>query len=252
LAALYEEAQQRNNMPDYYPVYLNLAGKRCVIFGGGTIAQGKIAALRQAGARITVISPEATSGIQRAAQRGDVEWIQRKYQPGDLEGAFIAVAATNVWYVNREIYEEADRTGVLLNVVDDPDLCTFIAPSIVKRDPVTLAISTGGASPALARKMREAFAEDPNLRWADLADVLARARKVIKEQRTIVDPDRWQCCITEELLSMVQNGQEEAALAQLLPRLTDNSTPDLCPDLGQCSPEGCLAKPKKKLKEKVS
>jgi siroheme synthase-like protein len=239
-------------MPEYYPVYLNLTGKRCVILGGGTVAQGKIRALLDAGCHVTVISPESTPGIQKAAQQGDIELKQRKYQPGDLAGAFLGVAATNVWHVNQEIFQEAERLGVLLNVVDDPDLCTFIAPSIVKRDPVTLAISTGGASPALARKMREAFAEDPNLRWADLADVLARARKVIKEQRTIVDPDRWQCCITEELLSMVQNGQEEAALAQLLPRLTDNSTPDLCPDLCQCSPEGCLAKPKKKLKEKVS
>lgn len=239
-------------MPDYYPVYLNLAGKRCVIFGGGTIAQGKITALRQAGASITIISPDATPGIQRAAQRGDVEWVQRKYQPGDLEGAFIAVAATNVWHVNREIYEEAERLGVLLNVVDDPDLCSFIAPSIVKRDPVTLAISTGGASPALARKMRETFAEDPNLRWADLADVLARARKVIKKQRILIDPDRWQCCITEELLSLVQSGQEEAALEQLLSRLTDNSAPDLCPHLGECSAGGCLVRPKKRVKEKVS
>ena len=239
-------------MPDYYPAYLNLAGKRCVIFGGGTVAQGKIAALRQAGVRITIISPDVTPGIQRAAQRGDVEWLQRKYQPGDLEGAFIAIAATNVWYVNREIYEEAERRGVLLNVVDDPDLCTFIAPSIVKREPVTLAISTGGASPALARKMREAFADDPNLRWADLADVLARARKAVKAQRITIDPDRWQCCITEELLGLVQNGQDEAALDQLLSRLTDSSLPDLCPNLGQCSPEGCRVRPKKKVKEKVS
>jgi precorrin-2 dehydrogenase/sirohydrochlorin ferrochelatase len=223
-----------------------------VIIGGGAVAQGKIAALRQAGARITVVSPDATPGIQRASQRGDVDWLQRKYQPGDLEGAFIAVAATNVWSVNREIYEEAEGLGVLLNVVDDPDLCTFIAPSIVKRDPVTLAISTGGASPALARKIRETLAEDPNLRWADLADVLARARKVIKEQRTVIDPDRWQCCITEELLSLVQTGQEEAALDQLLTRLTDDSIPELCPNLAQCSLEGCLVKPQKKVKEKVS
>jgi siroheme synthase-like protein len=242
------------NMPDYYPIYLNLAGKKCVIFGGGTVAQGKIAALRQAGAQITIISPDATPGIQRAARQGDVEWIARKYEPGDLEGAFIAVAATNVWYINREIYEEAERLGVLLNVVDDPDLCTFIAPSIVKRDPVTLAISTGGASPALARKMRETFSEDPNLEWADLADVLARARKVVKKQRTVIDPDRWQCCITQELLSMAQNGQEDAAVEKLLSRLTDGAVPDLCPNLGQCNPEGCLVRPKKrvKVKEKVS
>jgi precorrin-2 dehydrogenase/sirohydrochlorin ferrochelatase len=238
-------------MPEYYPVYLNLAGKRCVILGGGTVAQGKIAALRQAGAHITVISPDATSGIQRAAQRGDVEWIARKYEPGDLEGVFIAVAATNVWHVNREIYEEAERRGVLLNVVDDPDLCTFIAPSIVKRDPITLAISTGGASPALARKLREALAHDPNLEWADLAEVLARARKVVKEQRVEIDPDRWQCCINEELLGMAQSGREDEALEKLLSRLLNDSTPELCPNLGQCRSEGCLVRPRKKVKEMV-
>lgn len=236
-------------MPDYYPVNLNLAGKRCVILGGGTVAQGKIAALRQAGASITVISPDATAGIQRAAQRGDVEWIARKYESGDLEGAFIAVAATSVWHVNREIYEEAEHRGVLLNVVDDPDLCTFIAPSIVKRDPITLAISTGGASPALARKLREALAQDPNLRWADLADVLARARKIVKEHRIVIDPDRWQCCINEELLEMSQSGREDEALEKLLSGLLDDSTPGLCPNLGQCRSEGCLARPQKKVKE---
>ena len=153
-------------MPDYYPVYLNLAGKRCVIIGGGAIAQGKIGGLLQAGCQITVISPEATPGIRQAAQRGDFTWLERTYQPGDLEGAFIGVAATNVWHVNREIYEEAERLGVLLNVVDDPDLCSFIAPSIVKREPVTLAISTGGASPALARKLRETLAHAEALEWA--------------------------------------------------------------------------------------
>ena len=98
-------------MPEYYPAFLNLAGKRCVIIGGGMVAQGKIAALRDAGAQITVISPDATAGIQRAAQRGDVEWLSRKYQVGDLAGAFIAVAATNVWHVNREIFEEAEGLG---------------------------------------------------------------------------------------------------------------------------------------------
>ena len=244
-------------MPDYYPVYLNLAGKRCVILGGGKIAQGKIAALRQAAAQITVISPEATPGIRRAAQRGDVEWLERKYRPGDLEGAFIAVAATNVWHINREIYEEAERLGVLLNVVDDPDLCSFIAPSIVKRDPVTLAISTGGASPALARKMRETLAEDANLRWADLAGVLAQARRLVKDRRIIIDPERWQCCITEELLALAQQGREEEALELLLGWLLDDRRSDLCPDLAQCRGTGCSVRPKGRatatqVKEKVS
>ena len=226
-------------MPEYYPVYLNLAGKRCVILGGGTIAQGKIAALRDAGAKITVISPQATTGIMRAAERGDITFEQREYRDGDLDGAFIAVAATNVWHVNRQIYEEAEQRGVLLNVVDDPDQCTFIAPSIVRRDPITLAVSTGGASPALARKLRETLADAPALKWAALAGALGRARRVIKEKRTVIDPTRWQCVITEDLLQMVQAGDEDRAVDVILSQLQDDTIPEMCGDLAQCRAGGC-------------
>ena len=229
-------------MPDYYPVFLNLAGKRCVIIGGGTIAQGKIGGLLQAGCQITVISPDATPGIRQAAQRGDVTWLERTYQPGDLEGAFIGVAATNVWHVNREIYEEAERLGVLLNVVDDPDLCSFIAPSVVKREPVTLAISTGGASPALARKLRETLAHAEALEWADLADVLAQARRIVKEKRVVIDPERWQCCITRSLLEMVQEGRSAEALDLLLAQLQDPKMPGMCDNLAKCQPRSCQAR----------
>ena len=226
-------------MPDYYPVFLNLAGKRCVIIGGGTIAQGKIGGLLQAGCQITVISPDATPGIRQAAQRGDITWLERTYQPGDMEGAFIGVAATNVWHVNREIYEEAERLGVLLNVVDDPDLCSFIAPSVVKREPVTLAISTGGASPALARKLRETLARAEALEWTDLADVLAQARRIIKEQRVVVDPERWQCCITRNLLDMVRDGRGQEALDLLLSQLLNPETDGMCDNLAKCQTRTC-------------
>ncbi len=239
-------------MPEYYPVYLNLAGKRCVILGGGTIAQGKLAALRDAGASITVISPQSTDGIKRAAQRGHVTLLQREYQPGDLDGAFIAVAATNVWHVNRQIYEEAEERGVLLNVVDDPDQCTFIAPSIVRRDPITLAISTGGASPALARKMRETLSEARVLQWADLADVLAQARRVIKEKRTVIDPTRWQCVITEELLEMARSGQADKAVETVLGQLLNPELPEMCPDLANCKTGGCAKRAALRAAEAVS
>ena len=239
-------------MPEYYPVYLNLAGKRCVILGGGTIAQGKIAALRDAGATITVISPDATAGIKRAAERGDITFQQREYREGDLDGAFIAVAATNVWHVNRQIYEEAEQRGVLLNVVDDPDQCSFIAPSIVRRDPVTLAVSTGGASPALARKLRETLAEAPALKWADLAGALGRARRVIKEKRTVIDPTRWQCVITEDLLEMVQHGDEDRAVDIILDQLQDDTIPGMCDDLASCKTGGCAKRAALRAAEAVS
>ncbi len=239
-------------MPEYYPVYLNLAGKRCVILGGGAIAQGKLAALRDAGASITVISPQSTDGIKRAAQRGHITLLRREYRPGDLEGAFIAIAATNVWHVNRQIYEEAEERGVLLNVVDDPDQCTFIAPSIVRRDPITLAISTGGASPALARKMRETLSENKALQWADLANVLTQARRVIKEKRTVIDPTRWQCVITEDLLEMARNGPEDQAVAMVLEQLLNPELPEMCSDLANCRTGGCAKRAALRAAEAVS
>ena len=226
-------------MPAYYPVFLNLAGKRCVIIGGGTIAEGKISKLKETGAQVTIISPDATPAIQKMAKQGVVEWTSRKYQPGDLEGAFLGIAATDVRQVNQQIFQEAEQLGVVLNVVDDAELCAFIAPSIVERGPVTVAISTGGASPALARKLRETLADSPALEWADLAHVLSKARKEIKKRGVAVDPQRWQCCLTPELLAMAQDGQDELALKQIMSGLLDEDASGRCPNVKKCRPEGC-------------
>ena len=134
---------------------------------------------------------------------------------------------------------------MLLNVVDDPARCTFIAPSIVQRGSVTLAISTGGASPALARKLREALADDPALEWADLAGVSSRARKELKQRGVKIDSQRWQCCLNRELLALVQSGREEAALDALLTNLTDGNSEALCSRPDQCSPGKCASLPVK-------
>jgi hypothetical protein len=104
---------------------------------------------------------------------------------------------------------------------------------------VTLAISTGGASPALARKLRETLAQEPVLAWADLAGVLAQARQELKQRRAVVDPERWQCCLTSDLLELAQQGREDEARSRLLERLRDGGTLGLCPDTGRCRPEGC-------------
>ncbi len=226
-------------MPAYYPVFLNLAGKRCVIIGGGTIAEGKISKLKETGAQVTIISPDATPAIQKMAKQGVVEWTPRKYQPGDLEGAFLGIAATDVRQVNQQIFQEAEHLGVVLNVVDDAELCAFIAPSIVERGPVTVAISTGGTSPALARKLRETLEDSPALEWAELAPVLSKARKEIKKRGVAVDPQRWQCCLTPELLAMAQDGQDELALEQVMSGLLDEDASGRCPNVKKCRPKGC-------------
>lgn len=233
-------------MTTYYPVYLNLKGRRCVIVGGGTVAEGKIARLLESGADICVVSPDATPGIRRFVADGAVRWEQREYRPGDLEGAFIAIAATNVRKVNRRVFEEAEERGVMLNAVDDPPNCSFIAPSIVQRGPVTLAISTGGVSPALARKLRESLQSSEALAWADLSGVMAVARSHLREAEllTSIDPQRWQCCITTELLVMAQEGRQAEAAETLLAGLTgqfpnESEGRGLCDDITRCQAKGC-------------
>ena len=233
----------RELMTTFYPVFLNLAGRRCIIIGGGQIAEGKISKLLDSGATIVVISPDATPGIRKFAETGKVELDLRKYRPGDLQDAFLVIAATNDRVVNQEIFEEAETLGVLLNAVDDMPRCSFIAPSIVKKGPVTIAISTGGASPALARRLRETLSGSSDLDWTQATSVLSKARQIVKDKQVAVDPQRWQCCMTPDLLAMTQDGQEEEALSSLLAKLLDESSPKLCSALEKCQPTGCGRKP---------
>ena len=227
-------------MSPYYPAFLNIKEKRCVVIGGGVVAEGKVVKLRDAGAKITVVSPQVTDGIQAAVQQGHIEWEAREYRTGDLQGAFLGIATTDVRSINDAISKEAEDLGVLLNVVDQPDQCSFIAPSIVNRGPVTVAISTGGASPALARKFREELTISRVLDWADLAGVMTKARNQIKKRGLTLDPQRWQCSLTPDLLQLAQEGREEDALTCLLSKLVGDDAPDLCPEVERCKPEGCL------------
>jgi precorrin-2 dehydrogenase/sirohydrochlorin ferrochelatase len=229
-------------MPTFYPVFLNLTGRKCVIIGGGQVAEGKISKLLDSGAKIIVISPDATQGICGFAERGQIEFELRKYQDGDLQGAFLVVAATNDTVVNQEIFEEAEKQGILLNAVDDMPRCSFIAPSIVEKGPVTVAISTGGASPALARKLREKMDVSSALDWADATSVLSKARQVVKEKQISIDPQRWQCCMTDDLLSMVQAGHEDDALNLLMDRLQGNDSNGKCSNVAECVDDGCQIK----------
>ena len=226
-------------MPTFYPVFLNLTERRCVIIGGGQIAEGKISKLLDSGAKIIVISPDATQGIRGFAERGQIELDLRKYQEGDLQGAFLAIAATNDRAVNQEIFEEAEKQGILLNAVDDMPRCSFIAPSIVEKGPVTVAISTGGASPALARKLREKMEVSSALDWADATSVLSKARQVIKDKQIAVDPQRWQCCMTDELLTMIQAGHENEALDLLMDLLLGKDSNGKCSNVAECVDGGC-------------
>ena len=216
-------------MPRYYPVFIDVKGRRCVVIGGGDIGQEKVEKLIDCDADVVVISPQVNAQVRQRAEAQEVTWVRRAYQPGDLEAAFIAIAATDDNDVNRQIAREAGERNVLLNVVDVTHLCTFIAPSVATRGEVTIATSTGGASPALARTFREKLSTSRILEFADLVPLLADARSELRRKVSKVAPDHWQTQITEELLDLVQTGESELARRMLMDGLLAGATPVTAP-----------------------
>ncbi len=141
--------------PSLFPIFLKLEGRPCLVVGGGTIAEGKIASLLRAGARVTVVSPEVTPALLHHAHRDEIRWKTRSFQSSDLDGTFLVVAATSSCETNALVYREADRRGILCNAVDQPQECHFYYPAVVDRGALQIAISTAGLSPSLAQRLRK-------------------------------------------------------------------------------------------------
>ncbi|GAC1423793.1 MAG: bifunctional precorrin-2 dehydrogenase/sirohydrochlorin ferrochelatase [Acidobacteriaceae bacterium] len=138
-----------------FPIFLKLTGRPCLVVGAGNLGESKIESLQAANARVTVIAPRASQRIVALAEAGEVLWHQREYAPGDVAGQFLVVAATDAPEVNRAVFAEAEAANILINAVDDPPFCDFYFPSVVRRGDLQIAISTAGASPALAQRLRK-------------------------------------------------------------------------------------------------
>jgi precorrin-2 dehydrogenase / sirohydrochlorin ferrochelatase len=138
-----------------FPLFLNLEGRRCLVVGAGKVAESKIASLLGTDASVRVVAPEATARVRDWAKRRKIVWEQRVFQPTDLEGVFLVVAATSSTQVHEEIFAGARHQGVLCNIVDVPRLCDFYYPAVVRRGALQIAISTSGESPALAQRLRK-------------------------------------------------------------------------------------------------
>lgn len=156
-----------------YPIFLDLDGKRCVVIGGGEVANRKARKLLQARARVVVISPEVKPELESMA----VEVNRRPYRAGDLEGAFLVFAATNRRAVNAAVSQEARERGIPVNVADEPSEGDFALPSTLRRGHLQVAVSTGGASPTLARRIRRELEGAFGFEWAGVVDELSRARR---------------------------------------------------------------------------
>ncbi len=159
-----------------YIACLRLTGRRAVVIGGGPIGLEKVEGLLACDAQVTLVAPEAHPELAQLALEGSIRWEQREYEPRDLDGALIAIAATDDTDLNVRVFEDAEARSMLVNVVDVPPLCNFILPAIVRTGPLAVAISTAGASPALAKRMKREIAEEFGEPYAQLAVILNEVR----------------------------------------------------------------------------
>ena len=204
----------------YYPVFLNVNGKKCVVVGGGQVALRKVRVLLEHGADVEVISPGLCPELAKLTESGEMRALTREYQEGDLKNAFIAIAATDNGDINRRVVAEARRGAVLVNVVDDAENSEFIVPSYLRRGEVTIAVSTGGTSPALARKIRSRLAKELGNEYALLAPLIGEVRAELRQQKIKIDSDGWQEALDLDLLlDFLRKGEKEKAKATLLSNL---------------------------------
>ncbi len=160
----------------FYIACLRLKGRRCLVVGGGEIGLEKVEGLLACDASVTLVAPEAHPELVALAREGSIRWEQREYRSGDLEGCLIAIAATDDTDINIRVFDDAELRAMLVNVVDVPPLCNFILPAIVRTGPLAVAISTAGASPALAKRMKREISELFGEPYAQLAILLNDVR----------------------------------------------------------------------------
>jgi precorrin-2 dehydrogenase/sirohydrochlorin ferrochelatase len=196
-----------------YPVFLvHLDEARCVVVGGGRVAARKVTAMLRADSQVTVISPDLCQPLQRLAAKGHIEVLERPYRCGDLKGAFLVVAATDDPKINERVWQEAVALGLLVNVVDDPDHCNFIAPSVVRRGALSIAISTSGRCPAFSRHVRKELEREFQPPYGDYVELLGSLRgRVVDALPFSARRAFWQDVFASDVLSLVSSGDHDEA-----------------------------------------
>lgn len=195
----------------YYPIFLDIKGKPCVVIGGGDVAERKVESLLESGAKVSVISPKLTPALKKLASKKKIEYCPKPYEPGDLEGFFLAYSATNNTEVNRVVFREAKKQGILLNVVDVPELCNFIVPSVVSRGDLLIAISTSGKSPAMAKKIRQQLEKEFGREYAIFLEMMGRIREKVltKSAESGKNKEVFEKIINSPMLEWIRQGKKK-------------------------------------------
>lgn len=200
-------------MNTYYPVYIQLRDQPCVVIGGGKIAEGKVDGLLAAEASVTVIAPDLTLRLHVLARKRQITYVPRDYEPGDLTGAFMVICATDRHEINRQVWQEATANRQLVNVVDDTPRCNFIAPSILRKGDLTIAISTSGKAPALAVRLKERLQHELGPEYERFLELAGELREPLARHVPDFETRKalWYEIIDSEILDVLARGEEAGA-----------------------------------------
>ena len=200
-------------MNTYYPVYIEMRDQPVIVIGGGKIAEGKVDGLLAAKAHVTVISPELTPHLRELVYQDQVRFLARTYKPGDLTGAFMVICATDRADINHQVWQEATANHQLVNVVDDTPRCNFIAPSILRKGDLTIAISTSGKAPVLAVRLKERLQRELGPEYERFLEIAGELREPMA--RNIPDFETrkalWYQIVDSEILDVLADGDEDQA-----------------------------------------
>jgi len=198
-------------MKNYYPVSLDLTGKRCVIIGGGEVAQRKAQRLMECGAQVTIVSPALTPLLEDRKKARKIDHIDTEYDDKALHGAFMVIGATDRDDINAQISRDAMSAGILVNIVDDPDKCNFILPSLLQQGDLSIAVSTAGKSPALARKIREDLQRQYGPEYKILLKIMGSCRTMVLAQGNASEANKavFEALVHSDLLQAIRDGNRD-------------------------------------------
>ena len=201
-------------MTNYYPIYVQLNEQPCVVIGGGKIAEGKVDGLLAANAKVKIISPELTPHLNDLVNQNQVEYTARHYQVGDLTGAFMVICATDQTEINHQVWQEASANQQLVNVVDDTPRCNFIAPAILRKGDLNIAISTGGKAPALAVRLKERLQKEIGPQYERFLELSGKLREPLAQHIPDFETRKklWYELVDSDILELLSQDNEPAAL----------------------------------------
>jgi precorrin-2 dehydrogenase/sirohydrochlorin ferrochelatase len=199
----------------YYPIFVELGGRRCVVIGGGTVAARKVEGLLAVDAVVHVVSPTLTSALTALVASGWITHEARNYQLGDLAGAALAFSALADPVIGATIAAEARERGVWLNAADDPARCSFILPAVLRRGVLTVGVASGGATPALTRLLRDHLETVLGPEWAALGDIAVDARRELRAAGRMADGERWRRALGADVRALLADGRHEEARRRL-------------------------------------